>query len=106
MPRRSAYVEVREKQTFDWALAAAAVDYGLDGRKIAKPRIVLGQVAPEPYPLPAVDKAIEGKPPTEELAREAGEMAARDATPLAQNAYKVQLVKVVVARAIMAAVQR
>jgi xanthine dehydrogenase YagS FAD-binding subunit len=104
--RRSAYLEIREKQTFDWALVAAAVDLGIADGKVASPRIVLGQVAPVPWRAEAAEAAIEGKVLTEELAGQAGEAAAEGATPLAQNAYKVKLVPVVVARALLRAAGR
>lgn len=96
-PPPSAYVEARERQSFDFALASAAVALG------AAPRVVLGHVSPAPQRASRVEEAIAGKTMTAELAATASEAADEGATPLSQNLYKRKLVRAVVRRALLAA---
>jgi xanthine dehydrogenase YagS FAD-binding subunit len=93
---RSAYIEVREKQSFDWPLVSCAAN--LNGRD--EPRIVLGAVAPIPWRLAPVEKLIASKELDDNLLAEARGLAAQDARPMPHNAYKVQLVGVAVERAL------
>src|SRR5205807_3045046 len=58
---RSATYEVRHKAALDWPLAAAAVFFKLEGGKVREGRIVLGHVAPIPWPAPDAEKELEGK---------------------------------------------
>ena len=97
-PAQSATIELREKQSFDWPIAMASAAR-VDGAW----RICLGAVAPIPWlSKPAMD-AIGKSDVTPELATKAGEAAAREAQPMKDNDYKVQLVKVATKRALLAA---
>ncbi|MGE5647176.1 MAG: FAD binding domain-containing protein [Acidobacteriota bacterium] len=100
---RNATYEVRQKAALDWPLAAASVALKMKGNSVAEGRIVLGHVAPTPWRAAAAEKAIAGKQLTPETAEAAGKAAAAGATPLSGNAYKVQLVRVAVKRALLAA---
>jgi len=100
----SAIYEVREKQALDWPLAAAAVALRMEGAIIREARIVLGHVAPTPWTASKeAARAIEGQPISPENAAKAGEAAVAAAHPLSGNKYKVQLARVAVKRAILAA---
>ena len=97
-PTASATVELREKQSFDWPLVMACV-----ARIQNHWRVCLGAVAPIPWlSQPAMD-VLGGRDVTPELAAAAGEAAAKDADPMTENEYKVQLVKVATKRALLAA---
>ena len=99
----AAHYELRQKAAFDWPLAVAAVTLRMNGPVIQSARVVLGHVAPVPW-LPAeVQQVLVGKGVTEEIAKAAAEAAVRDARPLNQNAYKIQLTRVAVKRAILRA---
>ena len=100
---RSATYEVRHKTALDWPLAAAAVAFKQEGGKIRVGHIVLGHVAPTPWQAREAEKELEGKSVTETAATSVGEAALRGAKPLSQNGYKVQLAKVAVKRALLAA---
>ncbi|HZO99099.1 MAG TPA: FAD binding domain-containing protein [Terriglobia bacterium] len=100
---RSAVYEVRQKEALDWPLAAAAVVLHLDGHTVKSARVVLGHVAPVPWPSPEAEQTLAGKVVNEESAVEAGKVALAKATPLSRNAYKVQLARVAVKRAILRA---
>jgi xanthine dehydrogenase YagS FAD-binding subunit len=78
----------------------------MSGAKVASARIVMGHVAPTPWPASAAEKSLIGKSIDEASAQSAGEEAVRGAQPLSQNAYKVQLAKVAVKRALLAAAGR
>ena len=100
---RMAVYEVRQKEALDWPLVAAAVGLHMDGNTVKACGIVLGHVAPVPWPSQEAEDALNGKEVSEETAEAAGKAAVAKATPLSKNAYKVQLASVAVKRAILAA---
>jgi xanthine dehydrogenase YagS FAD-binding subunit len=100
---KMAVYEVRQKEALDWPLAAAAVVLKLDGGNVQSARVVLGHVAPVPWPSPEAEEALKGKSLNEDVAWEAGQAALSKATPLSKNAYKVQLARVAVKRALLRA---
>lgn len=100
---KTALYEVREKEALDWPLAAAAVVLKMSGKTVTSARVVLGHVAPVPWTSPEAEAALAGKPVSESVADEAGKAAVTKAKPFAKNAYKVQLARVAVKRAILAA---
>ena len=102
----SAYVESREKESFDWAQVAAAVALTVDGGKIQGARIVLGAVAPIPWRVPKAEAALLGKEPGEAAFHAAAEAAFADATPLSENAYKIQVGKAILIDALTKAAAR
>jgi xanthine dehydrogenase YagS FAD-binding subunit len=98
---RSTYVKFKERLSQDFALAsvAAAVSLGSDGT-VSQAKIVLGGVAPAPWPVDTAAKSLVGKkldPPTVSAA---ADLALQGATPLEHNAYKVPLAKALVRRAL------
>jgi|SRR5271157_243256 len=100
---KMAVYEVRQKEALDWPLAAAAVVLKLEGGSVQSASVVLGHVAPVPWPSPEAEEALKGKSVNEDAAWEAGKAALSKATPLSKNAYKVQLARVAVKRAILRA---
>jgi xanthine dehydrogenase YagS FAD-binding subunit len=100
---RSATYEVREHQLLDWPLATASVALRMTGATVSSAKIVLGHVAPVPWPAEEAAKLLAGKPVSEKLATEVGAAAVAGAKPLSQNGYKVQLARVAVKRAILKA---
>jgi xanthine dehydrogenase YagS FAD-binding subunit len=64
-------------------------------------RIALGTVAPGPVRAKAAEKMIIGKPIDEHRAAQAAEQAIAGAQPLSMNAYKVEIAKTLVKRAIL-----
>jgi xanthine dehydrogenase YagS FAD-binding subunit len=101
----SAFYEVRQKAQFDWPLATAGVMLRMSGRTISSARVVLGQVAPIPWPSPEAEQALAGKAVSEGVADSAGLAAVQKATPLSHNAYKVTLARVAVKRAVLHAAE-
>ena len=101
--QRSALYEVRFKQSHDWPLAAAAVNLVMSGSTVKSARIVMGAVAPIPWRAPAAERVLAGKTITEAVAVEAANAAVAGARPMSGNAYKIQIAKTAVKRAILAA---
>jgi xanthine dehydrogenase YagS FAD-binding subunit len=101
--RKAAHYEVRQKEAFDWPLAVAAVAVQMHGLHVDSARVVLGYVAPIPWRSPEAEQTLVGLPINKENAQKAADAALGQATPLSQNAYKVQLARVAVTRAILKA---
>jgi xanthine dehydrogenase YagS FAD-binding subunit len=99
----SATYVVREREALDWPLAAACVSLRMNGTRVQTARVVLGHVAPVPWPSPEAEAALAGKAVTEAVAQAAGDAAVGKARPLSGNGYKVQLARVAVKRAVLAA---
>jgi len=100
---RSATYEVRQKEALDWPLAAASVALKMTGGKVTSARIVLGHVAPTPWRATGAEEALIGKTINEDVARAAGDAAVSGAKSLGRNAFKIQLARVAVKRALLAA---
>jgi xanthine dehydrogenase YagS FAD-binding subunit len=91
--QRSAYQAVREKQSYDWPLAEAAVRMQLEGGRMRNVRVALGHVAPVPWLALDANALLENQVPSLELFAAAAEAALAGARPLDGNAYKVPLCK-------------
>ena len=100
---KSATYEVRHRHGLDWPYVTASVAFRLEGGKVSDAKIVLGHVAPTPWVATAAAKALNGAAPTEIQAAKAADAAVTGAKPLSGNAYKIQMVKAAVKRAILAA---
>jgi xanthine dehydrogenase YagS FAD-binding subunit len=99
---RSAYRKIKQKQSFDWPLADAAVAYREVGGLARDVRIVVGSAAPVPFRAKAAEALVEGKTIDAAVAARAGQAALEGATPLAQNAYKLPMIAAVVRRTLLA----
>ena len=100
---RSATYEVRFKKSHDWPLAMASAVLSLDGRSVRGARIVMGAVAPVPWRSEPAEAALVGKPISDEAAMAAADAAVANVRPMSQNAYKVQIARTAVKRAILKA---
>ena len=99
--QRSASYEVRFKQSHDWPLAAASVNLVMAGPTVKSARVVMGAVAPIPWRAEAAERVLAGKAITEAIAAEAATAAVTGARPMSGNAYKIQIAKTAVKRAIL-----
>lgn len=100
---KNATCEVRHRAGLDWPYVTASVAFALKGGKISDARVVLGHVAPTPWPAPSAAAALNDQKPDAQAAARAGEAATQGAKPLSKNAYKVQLARTAVKRAVLAA---
>jgi xanthine dehydrogenase YagS FAD-binding subunit len=101
--RNAHYLKVRDRASYAFALVAVAAALDLQGGTVRQARVVLGGVAHKPWRSAEAEAALTGRPANEESFRQAAEAALRDARPLAHNAYKVELGKRSVTRALMRA---
>ena len=98
---KSGHYEVRYKASHDWPLAFATIVLAMNGSTVRSARVVLGAVAPVPWRSKPAEEALAGKPLNEETAALAGEAAVKEAKPMSGNAYKIQITRTAVKRAIM-----
>jgi xanthine dehydrogenase YagS FAD-binding subunit len=96
------YLKARERTAGDFPVVSVAVGYALDAGRIRQARLVLGGVAPVPWHSPAAEAVLEGQHPSPELAANAAAAALAQAQPLPHNAFKVEVGRALVERAIMA----
>lgn len=96
--RTSGYLKVRDRQSYEFALASAAIGLEIRAGVIRSARIAVGGVATVPWRLPAVEAALIGRPPRPELFNEAAALAADGARSLSENSFKIALVQRTVAR--------
>jgi len=97
---RSAYVKARDRASFAFALASAAVALELDGKTIRQARVCLGGIGTKPWRDREVEQALTGQPPTREVFERAAAAAVQGARPQRDNAFKVKLARRVVVRAL------
>jgi xanthine dehydrogenase YagS FAD-binding subunit len=99
---KNAVYEVRHRHGLDWPYVTAAVAFGGQGGA-GDSRVVLGHVAPVPWVAKKAGELLNNSAIDDTAAARCGDAAAAGAQPLSQNGYKVQLVKVAVKRAVLAA---
>jgi xanthine dehydrogenase YagS FAD-binding subunit len=98
---RQTFLKFRLREAVDFAVASVGVCLSLKAGVCQDARIVLGAVAPTPVLATAAVKTINGKPINEATAQRAAEAAVADAKPLSRNAYKVEITKTLVKRALL-----
>ncbi|WP_118137654.1 xanthine dehydrogenase family protein subunit M [Oceanicella sp. SM1341] len=96
----SAYLKVRERQSYEYALVSAAVTLDLDGETIRNARIALGSVAMRPWRLLATEDLLVGKRLGSKDIAEAVDAGFAEARALSGNAYKITLARNAALRAI------
>ena len=103
--QRSHYLKVRDRASYEFAAASAAVGIELeaDGKTIRDVRIAVGGVATKPWRLRAVEASLKGKTLDEATLRAAAAASVKGAKSSGHNAFKIELAPKVVARALMTA---
>ncbi len=101
--QRSHYLKVRDRASYEFAAASAAVgiEMDADGKTIRDVRIALGGVATKPWRLRDVEASLKGKTLDEATLRTAAALAMQGAQAREHNAFKIELAPRVVARALM-----
>jgi xanthine dehydrogenase YagS FAD-binding subunit len=97
---RSVYVKVRDRQSYEFALASAAVALDLQNGIVREARIALGGVATVPWRAREAEAILSGRRFDDALAKRAADAAFADATPREHNMFKIELGKRVVVRAL------
>jgi xanthine dehydrogenase YagS FAD-binding subunit len=99
---RGTYLKARERTAGDFPLVSAAVGYALATGVIQHARVVLGGVAPTPWRSPQAEAVLTGQSPSPALAARAAEAALAAAQPLQHNAFKLDIGRALLTRAIIA----
>src|SRR5579883_3216340 len=98
--RRSHYLKVRDRTSFEFALASAAVALDVKDGKITAARVALGGVATKPWRSAEAEKALVGAKPGEDAYAAAAKAALQGAKAQKDNAFKIELAKRVIVRAL------
>ena len=99
--RRSAYLKIRDRESYEFALASVAVALDVDANNVRDARVAVGGVGTKPWNLPKVRDALIGRPSNQQTFEAAAKLAAKGAKPLRHNAFKVELVQRTIVRALM-----
>jgi len=100
---RSSYRKVRMRRSWDFALAGVALALRKDsGGAVSDARVVFSGVAPAPWRSAATERVITGQRLTEDVVRRAADAAVAEADPMPDNAYKVDLLRAIVAQELAA----
>jgi xanthine dehydrogenase YagS FAD-binding subunit len=99
--RRSTYLKIRDRDSYEFALTSAALALDIDADTIRDVRIAVGGVGTKPWNLPEVRQALAGKPLKQEPLAAAAKLAVKGANPLRHNDFKVDLVQRTIVRALM-----
>jgi len=103
---RSVHMRQGELDSFDWPVADVAVVLDIeDDRLCRSASVILGAAAPIPYRARNAEAALSGSRISQDTARRAAQAALADASPLANNAYKLPIFETLVRRAILDAAQ-
>jgi xanthine dehydrogenase YagS FAD-binding subunit len=97
---RSHYLKLRDRASYEFALASAAVVIQAESGRIRKARIAFGGIGTCPWRSPEAERALEGKAAHEATFRAAADAALRNAKPQRNNAFKVELAKRCLIRAL------
>ena len=101
---RQVYLKLRDRASYEFALAAAAVVITIAGQNVARARIALGGVATKPWRSHEAEAALAGQPANGANFRKAAEAALRNAKPQSQNAFKIELARRCLTHALQMAV--
>ena len=92
-PSKQVYLKLRDRASYEFALASAAVVITIANGSITYARIALGGVGTKPWRSAEAEGALSGKPANDSTFREAAEAALRAATPQSENKFKFELAK-------------
>ena len=97
--RRSHYLKVRDRASYEFALASAAVVLDLEGDLIRAARLGLGGIATRPWRASAAEQFLTGRKASDDTFRDAAEIALSGAVAREHNHFKIELAKRTIVRA-------
>ncbi len=101
--RRSQYLKVRDRASYEFALTSAAVVLDLDGDIIRAARLGLGGIATKPWRATEAERSLTGRKASDDTFRDAAEIALTGAVAQEHNHFKIELAKRTIVRAFGAA---
>jgi xanthine dehydrogenase YagS FAD-binding subunit len=93
MGSRQVYLKLRDRASYEFALASAGVVITVASGRVTRARIALGGVGTKPWRSPEAEAALAGQPVDPANFRKAAEAALRDAQPQSENGFKIELAK-------------
>ena len=96
----SRYLKLRDRASYEFALASAAVVVEVAGGRFRYVRLAMGGVGTKPWRMTAAEQALTGAAVDEGTIRQAATLALRDARPQSENGFKVELAKRCLAHAL------
>jgi xanthine dehydrogenase YagS FAD-binding subunit len=100
LARHSRYLKVRERTSYAFAVVSAFAGIELEGATIRTARLALGGVAAKPWRAWTAEAALEGAPATPESFARAADLALAEARPSGENAFKIELARRLIVRAL------
>jgi xanthine dehydrogenase YagS FAD-binding subunit len=98
--RRSHYLKVRDRASFEFAVVSVAVALDMDGARIRQAHIALGGVGTKPWRVPRVEAALAGASLDSAALRGAAAFAAQGAQGRGHNDFKIELMQRAIVRAV------
>ena len=98
---KQTFLKFTLRRPVDFAVVSVASVITLQGGVCTDARIAIGAVAPAPVRAKQAEEFIKGRPIDQAAAAEAAELAVAGAKPLSMNAYKIEITKVLIARALL-----
>ena len=98
--RNYTYLKIRDRLSYAFALVSVAVGLEMDGTTIRHARFALGGVAHKPWREPSAEAALNGQVASPENFRRAADLALRDAKGFEHNAFKIELARRTIVRAL------
>jgi xanthine dehydrogenase YagS FAD-binding subunit len=102
---KSLYLKLRDRASYEFALASAAVIVNAENNRISYARVALGGVGTKPWRSKEAEQALAGAPVSESSFRNAAEAALQGAHPQSQNEFKIELAKRCLTHALKLATQ-
>ena len=99
------YLKIRDRLSYAFALVSAAAGLELESGVIKEARLALGGIAHKPWRDAAAESALRGEAPNQAAFAQAADLILRDAKGLEHNAFKIDLARRVIARALTQAAQ-
>lgn len=97
---RSLYIKLRDRASYQFALASAAVVLAQQNGTISHARIAMGGLGTKPWRMHDAEKALQGKPATAVNFEAAAQAGLHDARPQSQNGFKIELARRCLTRAL------
>ena len=101
---RQVYLKLRDRASYEFALASAAIVLNVTGGKVTRARVAMGGVGTKPWRSPEAEAVLTGKTADDANFRRAADAALRDAKRQSENGYKVELARRCVTHALRTAV--
>ncbi len=101
-----AYVKVRDRASYAFALVSVAAGLEMEDGKIKEARIALGGVAHKPWRKPEAEEMLKGQEPSPENFKQVAEAYLEGATGYGHNTFKIELAKRAIVRALQEATQK